>query len=102
MCSESSWRTRIARGLSVKRWGTAAVAAPAAGYHLVASGVRLVAIIARAYHMLVANGYELVAAGRRLEDRPLLNRRAEEWWHSGAPLCSGARAVGRTGLPNCA
>jgi hypothetical protein len=79
VCSESSWRTRIARGLSVKRWGTAAVAAPAAGYAPVAAGGRLVAIgnitVAYGYSMLLASGHKLVAAGRQLEDRPLPGRR---------------------------
>lgn len=83
MCSESSWRTRIARGLSVRHWGTAAGAAPAAGY--VQAGGRLVAIgniiVARCYYMLVAGGYTVVAAGRHPEDRPLLEGRAEDEPH---------------------
>jgi hypothetical protein len=78
--SESSWRTRIARGLSVRHWGIAAGAAPAAGYGLVSG--RLVAIgniiVAGGYYMLVAGGYTVVAAGRHPEDRPLLDGRPEE------------------------
>ena len=75
----------------MKRWGNAAVAAPAAGYGLVAASGRLVAIgniiVALAYYMLVVGSYRSVAAGRQPEDRPLLEVRAEE--RTGAkPLCA--------------
>jgi hypothetical protein len=61
VCSDSSWRTRIARGLSVKRLGTAAAAATATGYRLVAAGGWRVAI----GNMLVAAGRQPERTGRR-------------------------------------
>jgi hypothetical protein len=83
----------------VKRWGIVAVAAPAAGYGLLAAGGRLVAIgaitVARSYYMLLDSKYELVAAGRQLEDRPLLDGRADGWaaFRRSALRTAGARAV---------